>query len=78
MTDYPNTSDTRTTADPAVELNTRGNPMLLEETLARSRMRDAEAFARQHRQHRQARRASTAARWRRLATWADRRALNTA
>ena len=41
----------RSTADESmlVEVNPKGNPMLLEENLARSRMHDAEIFARQHR-----------------------------
>ncbi|MFI9812240.1 hypothetical protein [Saccharothrix variisporea] len=64
----------RTTADEAViiELNPRGNPMLLEENLARSRMHDAEVFAEQQRV---AHRLVVARRWRRLAGWAQRRAL---
>ncbi|GAA3459554.1 hypothetical protein ACFFSW_21135 [Saccharothrix longispora] len=63
----------RTTSDEAVliELNPRGNPMLLEENLARSRMHDAEIYARQHRL---AHRLVVARRWRRLAGWAERRA----
>ncbi|MEJ2854175.1 MULTISPECIES: hypothetical protein [unclassified Saccharothrix] len=63
----------RTTADEAViiELNPRGNPMLLEENLARSRMHDAEVFAERQRV---AHRLVVARRWRRLAGWAQRRA----
>ncbi|MBY8852437.1 hypothetical protein [Saccharothrix longispora] len=63
----------RTTSDEAVliELSPRGNPMLLEENLARSRMHDAEIYARQHRL---AHRLVVARRWRRLAGWAERRA----
>ena len=63
----------RTTSDEAVliELNPKGNPMLLEENLARSRMHDAEIYARQHRL---AHRLVVARRWRRLAGWAERRA----
>jgi len=63
----------RTTTDDALttELNPRGNPMLIEENLARSRMHDAEAFARRQRV---AHRLIAARRWRRLAGWAERRA----
>ncbi|MGM1063991.1 hypothetical protein [Saccharothrix sp. Mg75] len=63
----------RSTTDEAVftELNPRGNPMLLEENLARSRMHDAEIYAQQHRL---AHRLVVARRWRRLAGWAERRA----
>ncbi|MBB5957380.1 hypothetical protein FHS29_003975 [Saccharothrix tamanrassetensis] len=63
----------RTTSDEAViiELDPRGNPMLLEENLARSRMHDAEVFARRQRM---AHRLVVARRWRRLAGWAERRA----
>ncbi|MBW4720576.1 hypothetical protein [Saccharothrix obliqua] len=64
----------RTTTDEAVtstELDPRGNPMLLEENLARSRMHDAEVFAQRQRL---ARRLVAADRWRRLAGWAHRRA----
>ncbi len=63
----------RTTSDEAViiELNPRGNPMLLEENLARSRMHEAEVFAQRQRL---AHRLVVARRWRRLAGWAQRRA----
>jgi hypothetical protein len=45
--------------------------MLLHETLARSRMREAEQAAREYRQ---ARRLAAARNWQRLARWAARRA----
>ncbi|RKT52768.1 hypothetical protein [Saccharothrix australiensis] len=63
----------RTTTDDTliIEVNPRGNPLLLEENLARSRMHDAEVFARQQRV---AHRLAVARRWRRLAGWAERRA----
>ncbi|MEU4767790.1 hypothetical protein AB0H12_31535 [Actinosynnema sp. NPDC023794] len=63
----------RSTADESmlIEVNPKGNPMLLEENLARSRMHDAEIFARQHRL---AHRLVVARRWGRLAGWAQRRA----
>ncbi|MEU5690181.1 hypothetical protein [Actinosynnema sp. NPDC020468] len=67
MTTYRSTSD----ESMLVELNPRGNPMLLEENLARSRMYEAEISA--HRQ-RLAHRLVAARRWRRLAGWAERRA----
>ncbi|WP_433268901.1 hypothetical protein ACQPZF_05440 [Actinosynnema sp. CS-041913] len=67
MTTYRTTSDDST----IIELNPRGNPMLLEENLARSRMHDAEVFAQQQRV---AHRLVVARRWRRLAGWAERRA----
>ncbi|WP_199442572.1 hypothetical protein [Umezawaea beigongshangensis] len=47
------------------------NPMLLEENLARDRMRDAESFAEAQRL---ARRLVSARRWRRLSGWAAKRA----
>ncbi|MEU4803040.1 hypothetical protein [Actinosynnema sp. NPDC023587] len=71
MTTYRTTSDQTV----VVELNPRGNPMLLEENLARSRMHDAEVFAQRHRT---AHRLVVARRWRRLAGWAQRRAQLTA
>ena len=67
MTTYRSTSDEAM----IIELNPRGNPMLLEENLARSRMHEAEIFARQHRL---AHRLVVARRWRRLAGWAQRKA----
>ncbi|QFZ16904.1 hypothetical protein [Saccharothrix syringae] len=68
MTTYRSTSDEAM----LIELNPRGNPMLLEENLARSRMHEAEIFAQQHRL---AHRLVVARRWRRLAGWAQRRAV---
>ncbi|GAA3889071.1 hypothetical protein GCM10022243_62430 [Saccharothrix violaceirubra] len=63
----------RSTADEAmiIELDPRGNPMLLEENLARSRMHEAEILARHDRL---AHRLVVARRWQRLAAWAHRRA----
>ncbi|MBP2333844.1 hypothetical protein JOF41_000022 [Saccharothrix coeruleofusca] len=65
-------SSTTATADVlTADLNPRGNPMLLEENLARSRMREAEISAERQRL---AHRLVVARRWRRLAGWAERRA----
>jgi hypothetical protein len=64
---HPNTWDV-----PMLDRAPRGlNPMLLEENLARDRMRDAESFAEAQRL---ARRLVSARRWRRLAGWAEKRA----
>jgi|GEM_PF-4895089 len=63
-----NTSAVPATLDPTMKGTTT---MLLEEALARSRMREAEHAAHQYRQ---ARRLASARTWQRLAGWTARRA----
>jgi hypothetical protein len=69
QTDYRELSNT-------VELDSKGNTaMLLQENLARTRMRESQRAAANHRL---ARRLQAAHRWRRLATWAERHAARSA